>query len=113
MIGIVFILIFLTGFLLSRIGRPYSNGTLTVHKLLGLTSLALFVLTAIRILRTGLQHTEIIPGAILTVLFFLGLIVTGGLVSALPAPPKIASAIHKIFPYLTVLSTGVTLYFLT
>jgi hypothetical protein len=70
MIGIVFILIFLTGFLLSRIGRPYSNGTLTVHKLLGLAALALFVLTAIRILRTGIQNTELIPGVVLTVLVF-------------------------------------------
>ena len=43
-------------------------------------------------------------------LFFLGTILTGGLVSIDKPLPKILVFLHKITPYLTVLSTCVTLY---
>jgi hypothetical protein len=111
-VGILFSVIFISGFVLRGMARPYSSGALNLHKLLGLAALVFFVVTVCQIARTSSASASTIAAAVLTVLVFLGLIVTGGLVSALPAPPKLASAVHKIFPYLTVLSSGVTLYFL-
>jgi hypothetical protein len=43
-------------------------------------------------------------------LFFLSTIVSGGLVSIDKPMPAPISIMHKLFPYLTVLSTAVTLY---
>lgn len=111
-VGILFSVIFISGFVLRGMARPYSSGALNLHKLLGLAALIFFVLTVYRTSRTGSPSPSLDGAAFLTTLVFIGLIVTGGLVSALPAPPKLASVVHKIFPYLTVLSSGATLYFL-
>ena len=110
--GILFSVIFISGFVLRGMARPYSSGVLNLHKLLGLAAMIFFVLTAIQASKINSPNTTLIGAALLTVLVSLGLIVTGGLVSALAAPPKFASAVHKIVPYLTVLSSGATLYFL-
>jgi hypothetical protein len=45
-------------------------------------------------------------------LLFLGTIVTGGLLSTDKRMPAVVLTMHRIAPFLTVLSTAVTLYLL-
>lgn len=112
--GLSFLLILLSGFCLSRTGKPYSGIILSVHKLIALAAVILLGITIRRIHQAGaLGAIELLVVAV-GGLFFLGTMVTGGLLS-IPmdkAMPGIVHKLHQVTPYLTVLSTAATLYLL-
>jgi hypothetical protein len=111
--GLFFLFIFLSGFWLSRTGKPYSLIIITMHKLIGLATGAFLVMTVYRILKAAPINQVEITAIVLTVLFFIGLVATGGLLSAEKPVPEAVSMIHKLFPYLTVFSSGITIYLLS
>ncbi len=110
--GLFFLCIFISGFWLSRAGKPFNVALLTVHKLL---SLAAFIFLAIILYRTqqsvGLSAAAWGAG-IAAGMLFVSLIATGGLLSTGKMLPAIVLKIHQIAPYLTVLATAITLYLL-
>jgi hypothetical protein len=107
-----FLFIFLSGFWLSLSKRPYGVIVLTAHKLLSVAAVVFLVVVVNRVNQaTKLDAVEWIAG-IITGLFFLGTIITGGLLSAAKPMPTIVPMLHKITPYLTTLSTTVTLFLL-
>jgi len=109
---VLFLLIFLSGFWLSRGGRPYGVLLLTVHKLLSVGAVILLAVVIVRINRTvGLSSAELIAAVITGVLFF-GTIATGGLLSTVKLMPAIVHQMHRITPFLTLASTALTLYLL-
>lgn len=111
--GIFFVFIFLSGFWLSRKGRPYSMLVITVHKLIALAAGVFLGLTIYRIHQvTPLSIVQIIA-VVITVLLFAVNVATGSLLSTNKAMPEVVSIINKFFPYLTVVSTGVMLYLLS
>ena len=110
--GLSFLLILLSGFWLSRSGKPYSGIILTIHKLISLAAVVLLGITIRRISQAGALSTTELLAAIVTGLFFLGTMVTGGLLSIGKAMPAIVLRLHQITPYLTVLSTAATMYLL-
>jgi hypothetical protein len=110
--GLCFVLIFLSGFWLSRSGKPYSTLIITLHKLIGLA-------TGVFLVRTVMQARQAAPlgplgtGAILvSVVLFAGLVATGGLLSAQKVMPPVVNLVHRVLPYLTGLSSAATLYLL-
>lgn len=110
--GLFFVVIFGSGYWLSRAGKPYSVIVLTVHKLISLAVVVFLVITMIQSNRVAaLGAMELVAGAV-TGLFFLSLFATGGLLSGGEQMPVIVSRLHRIAPYLTVLSTAATLYLL-
>jgi hypothetical protein len=107
-----YLVLLLSGFWLSRSGKPYSGITLGIHKLISLAAVMWLGITIRRINQAGaLSATELLA-AIVTGLFLLGTMVTGGLLSIGKAMPAIVLRLHQITPYLTVLSTAATLYLL-
>ncbi len=60
---------------------------------------------------TPLSLVEIIA-VVVTVLFFVGDVATGGFLSTGKPMPTVILRLHQIIPFLTVLSTAVTLYLL-
>lgn len=110
--GLLFILIFLSGFWLSNSGRPLNVLVLTIHKLMGLGTAILIGVTVYQInQQVGLNSTVWIAAAI-TLVLFLATIISGGL-SSLEQPAATAIlAIHKIGPFLTVVSAAATMYLL-
>jgi hypothetical protein len=110
--GLFFLFIFLSGFWLSRTGKPYSGIILTIHKLIGLAAGVFLVMTVYRIHRVAPLSPVEITAIVVTVLFFAGTVTAGGLLSIDKPMPAAISMMHKLFPYLTVLSTAVTLYLL-
>ena len=110
--GLFFLLIFLSGFWLSRSGKPYSVIILTIHKLIGLAAGVFLVMTVYRIHRVAPLSPVEITAIVVTVLFFAGNVATGGLLSTDKTMPAVILRLHQITPYLTVLSTAVTLYLL-
>jgi hypothetical protein len=104
--------IFLSGFWLSRSGKPYKEIIFNVHKLIALAAVVLFVITMYRTNQvSALSTIELIAGVV-TGLFFIGLFVTGALLSIDRPMPAIVLKLHHIIPYLAVLSTAITLYLL-
>jgi hypothetical protein len=109
-IGLLYLLIFVSGIRLSRSGKPYAVILLAIHKLISLAAAALLVVTMVQAHRAAnLDARELAAGAV-TGLFFLGTIVSGGLLSIdRPVPAAIETA-HRIAPLLTVLSTAATFF---
>jgi len=109
---LLFAVIFINGYWLSRSGKPYNGIVFNIHKLAALTAMVFFVIILYRTNRVDALNTaELIAGGI-TVLFFLVLFVTGALLSIEKQMPLIILKLHQIVPYLAVLSTSVTIYFL-
>lgn len=112
-IGIAFLLIFLSGYWLRRTGKPYSTVILTIHKLV---SVALFVFLAVAVIKINQAQPISALGwiaAAVSAVFFLSLIVSGGLLSTGKPQPAAISTLHRITPYLTVLSSAAALYLLS
>jgi hypothetical protein len=110
--GLFFVFIFLSGIWLSRSGKPLNGIILTAHKLISLAAVVFLAITIYQLNQaSSLSAMGLIAGAV-TGLFFLGAIVTGGLLSTgKPVPAAILTA-HQAAPFLTVLSTAATLYLL-
>lgn len=110
--GLLFLIVFISGFWLNRSGSPYSAAVLTLHKLISLAAAGLVVATIVQTNRVAkLSTTELIV-SVLSGLFFVAAVATGGLLSAEKPVPTIVSTLHLITPFMTVLSTAVTLYLL-
>jgi hypothetical protein len=110
--GLFFLLILPSGLWLSHSGRPYSLLMFNIHKLIGF---GLFVFLIINVYWMNQTTPLSFPqrtACLIAGLFFLATIVTGGLVSISKAMPVAVSLSHKLLPYLTVLSTVISLYLL-
>ncbi len=110
--GLFFLLILPSGLWLSHSGKPYGMLLFTAHKLIGFGT---FVFLAVRIYQLNqaapLSAIELIAW-IIAGLFFLATIVFGGLVSIDKPMPAVVPLLHKLLPYLTVLTTAAGLYLL-
>jgi len=111
-VGLFFLFMFLFGFWLSRNGKPYNMALFTMHKLIALGAVVYLVLTIAKIHQatplTPIQFTAVI----ITALCFVVTAATGAMLSVDKVMPEIVHRMHQITPYLTVLSTGATLYLL-
>ena len=112
-VGLCFGFIFLTGFWLSRTGKPYSTLGVTIHKLIGLGMGIFLLINVYRLYRVNSLNLIGFAAILVTGIFFIGLAATGGLLSAEKPMPEAVSMMHKAFPYLATLSSGATLYILT
>ena len=111
-VGIFFLFIFLSGFWLSRSGKPYSTLIFTIYKLIGLAAGTFLVMTVYRVNKIGAFHPDQIVAVSITVVLFILTIVAGGLLSIEKPMPLVITIMHRVLPYLTTLSTGGTLYLL-
>jgi hypothetical protein len=108
--GLFFLFILLSGYWLSRAGRPYSVILLTVHKLISLGAVVTLGITLYRVHQAAPLTPLAIAASTAALLFFLTLIATGGLLSAAKTLPGFVLKIHQVMPYLVILSTGASLY---
>jgi hypothetical protein len=107
-----YLFIFLSGFWLTRSGKPYSVIVLTIHKLISLAAVVFLVITIYQANQVAKLSAIELTAGVVTGLFFLGTIATGGLLSVDKPMPAIVLWLHRIMPFLTVLSTAATLYLL-
>ena len=121
MTGISFVFIFLFGFWLSRSSKPYNVLIFNFHKLISLAMSIFLIATIYQTHKTNSFSPVEILATVATVLIFSILFVTGGLRSVEAtgglenASQSIQTAIaiiHKVFPYMAVLATAVTLFLL-
>ncbi|MCL4559137.1 MAG: hypothetical protein M1281_00795 [Chloroflexi bacterium] len=110
--GVFFLIIFLSGFWLRNSGRPVNGILLTVHKFISLGAIAYLAVTVSQVNQVMKLSTLELTACMVTGLFFLGTIITGGLSSIDKVMPGVVYRLHQIAPYLTALSTAATLYLL-
>ena len=107
-----FVLIILSGIWLSHLGKPYNTGVFAVHKLVGV---AVGVLLGVMVFQahkaTPLDVVQI-AAIVITVLFFIGTVAAGSLLSIDLEVPAFVQKLHLFLPVLTALSTAATLYLL-
>lgn len=107
--GLFFLLVFLSGFWLSRTGRPLHAGLSTVHKLISLAA-GIFMLVTIYQRNRALPLNTVEWIAIMvTGLCFLGTVASGGLLSTDKPTPVALLRVHQVVPVLTLLSSAITL----
>ncbi len=109
--GSFFLFIFLFGYLLGRAGKPYPGLLFNIHKLVALGALVYLGVFVYNAHRAVPLAPALIVLALFTGLCFVATIVAGGLLNV-DRSPSFLAIIHRFSPYLTLLGTSVTLYFL-
>jgi len=108
--GLSVVLIFASGFWVSRAGKPYPVLNFTIHKLIALAAAVLLGILILRVNKAApLDSTQWLAVVVVGVCALVT-IVTGGLASIDRLMPAILLTLHKVFPYLSVASVGWVLY---
>ena len=110
--GASFLVVLLTGFWLSRSERPLNVAVSTLHKLVALGAAVYLVMTIRRAHQAAPLGAAGWVAVVATGLLFATLAATGALLSGDKPMPAAIRKLHKIAPYLTVLSSAATLYLL-
>lgn len=111
-IGLFFLGLFISGFWLQRAGKPYPSMRFNLHKFIALGTAVYLGMTFIREYPRAASAGLSAAGIALTAVLFAVTIVAGGLLNTEAPRQKALLTIHHIFPYLTVLSTAMSLYLL-
>ena len=110
--GLFFLFIFVSGFWLSRLGKPYAVIVFTIHKLLALGALLFLGRLVYQAQQAAALQSMPLLAIAITALCLLALFVTGALISLEKVMPAILLRLHHVLPYLSVVSVGCTLYFI-
>jgi hypothetical protein len=110
--GLGFVVIFLTGFGLRRLGQPFPTVILTVHKLIAAATLVFLVKTVPGLTKLSLPGQAEWIAAIAAGTFFLLAIISGGWLSWVKSMPAWVRTLHFTLSFLTVISTAAFLYLL-
>ena len=105
-------IIFGSGYCLTRAGNPYPMIVMTIHKLLSVAVSVILIVTLVRAHRVAPLSATVLITSIVAILGFLGLIATGALLSGEADLPAFVRKVHHIAPYVTLMASGVTLFFL-
>jgi hypothetical protein len=108
--GLLFVFMISSGFWLSRTGRPLNTFILTAHKFISLGAVVFLVMTVYRIHQASPLSPIGIAMSAVTIVLFIVMIATGGLLSIAKTMPEIIHKVHQITPYLVILFTATTLY---
>jgi fatty acid desaturase len=106
----LFALIFLSGFRLSGLGKPYGALLFNAHKLIALGALAVLIVTVVQANRATPLGAPAWGLAALALACFLALLVTGGLAN-LERMPAALTRVHHVLPYLALAASAAVVWF--
>jgi hypothetical protein len=107
------LILFLSGFRLTKTGKPYQAFLLTIHKLISLGILIFIIINIFNTQKDGNLTATLLTSGIITGILFLLTIVSGGMVSFEKPMPVIFTKIHHTLPYLNLISSIITLFLLS
>ena len=111
--GILFLLMIITGIVLSRNGKPYGTGLVTLHKLFSIAALVVVILAFAQQMKAAPNPLWTLMAVIAGVLF-IAAIASGALLTGEKAMPDWISLVHKLSTPAIILVIGFTFYkFLT
>lgn len=109
---LMFVAIIGTGFWMSSSGKPFNTAIFTLHKLISLAALAIMIVVTVKTSKASGLNGYALTGVIATGFLFLGTMVTGGMLSVDKVMPSIVLRLHQILPFVTTISSGLTLFLL-
>lgn len=109
---IMFVAIIGTGFWISKGGKPYNTWIFTLHKLITIAAVVLLAIITVQTSRSSGLNAAGLAGIITSGCLLIGTMVTGGMLSVDKVMPSIVLKMHRILPFLTTISTGITLFIL-
>ena len=101
-----------SGLWLSKSGRPYSTGIMTVHKLIALATCVFAGITLVTLIKTGDPQTLIIGLIILAGLRAVALFATGAMMSIEKTLRPAWRMIHRVAPFLLTGSAAASIWLL-
>jgi hypothetical protein len=110
--GVFLFFMFLSGFWLSRAGKPYPGGKFNLHKFIGLGTGAFLIVMVYRAHQGAPLSAAQVTAVAITALLFILNVIAGGLVSLSKPMPGAVKLVHKVFPFLCAIAAGVTVFFL-
>jgi len=108
---LLFIFVFISGIMLSKYGRPLNIVLFTIHKVVSLLALILTIIVIYNLLRGVDLKITYCSMILVTSIFFISAIVTGGLLSIERMTNNLILISHKVLSLLTLISIAVTVYF--
>jgi len=111
-IGLLFLLMILSGVWLARTGKPYSPVLFNVHKILSLAAVVLAGIQAYFLFRQAHSRSLEMILLILAGVLFIVLLITGGLLNEDLEFYHLVRTVHRITPVLAVALTAVVFYLL-
>jgi hypothetical protein len=110
--GVLSVFTLLSGVWLSHSGKPYNTAIFTIHKLIAVATVVVIGMSIVNLYKSlDIRTFVVFLGIAISVLFFLSLVVTGGLLS-LDILPQVALRIHQVVPLLAMAASAMTLYLL-
>ena len=108
--ALLFVFVFISGIWLSKYGRPLNVVIFTIHKLISILTLILTVIVIYTLQRGVDLKTFDYYLLIITSVFFISAIITGGFLSIEKLTNNAMLISHKILSLLTVISVAFTIY---
>ena len=110
--GILILFTIISGIWLSKLGRPLNVVIFAIHKIIALLTTILTVIIIYQLQKNiKLSNVELILIAVTGLIFLIALI-SGALLSFEKPVNLILLTIHKLTPFLIVVSTALTIYIL-
>lgn len=105
-----FVLIFIGGYWMNHMGRPYSLISISIHKFLtlGILVYLIFILRASHNMQAF--NTEEWTLAITAAVAFVAAMVTGGILNLPSEMPRMVTILHHVLPYASVAATLLLVY---
>jgi hypothetical protein len=111
-LGILFLLIIISGIWLTKTGRPYQNNVFNAHKLISLLAVVLGTIMVYN-LQKGMEISALTTSfMIIAAILFIVLIITGGLLNLDKPFYDTLRITHRILSPITIILTVVVFYFL-
>jgi hypothetical protein len=111
-LGLLFLLIIISGIWLTKTGRPYQNIVFNVHKLISLLTVVLGAIMVYN-LQKGLEISGLATNLmILAGIMFIILIITGGLLNLDKPFYDTLRIVHRILSPLSIILTIIVFYIL-
>jgi hypothetical protein len=107
-IGIAFLLMVITGVVLSRLGHPLNKTLFAFHKIFTLLFIGLLVWLALPVLQVEPAGSNLLKAAIISGCLIVLAFISGALLSFEKVMPPFVTNIHRVLSLLVVLSTLTT-----
>lgn len=107
--GGLFILTLVFGFWLSRLGKPYNGILFNVHKLIALGAVVVTAIQMVKLLRGLETQALVIVLLVVAALCVTALFASGALMSAGKLEYDLMLAIHRVAPFVLVVSVGLVM----
>lgn len=111
--GVLGIITLISGVVLSNTGRPLNTILFNLHKIISVATIVLIIVFVIQLYKAGETKTMLEIGMIiLTILFFVALVATGGMLSFEREWPAIVLKIHQVLPLVSLTFSAISSYLL-